>query len=169
MRKKRALAENIGRFFKSLYLKVFRINDTPQKISLGLAVGVALGILPGTGPIAALTLAFIFRLNRASALLGSLLTNTWISFVTFIFAVKIGAVIFKVKWQDLYQAWVSGLKNFHLTELFKLSVSKSILPVLTGYLVIALLLGIVVYLITFFLLSLQRKIKRGNINNNIEK
>ena len=30
----------VARFFKALYLKLFRINDTPQKIAIGFGVGV---------------------------------------------------------------------------------------------------------------------------------
>jgi len=63
-------------FFQLLYLKLIKINDTPQKIAFGFGLGVFSGIFPGTGPLAALFLALILRANRASALLGSLLTNT---------------------------------------------------------------------------------------------
>ncbi|PIR13657.1 MAG: hypothetical protein COV50_05635, partial [Flavobacteriales bacterium CG11_big_fil_rev_8_21_14_0_20_35_7] len=62
------------------------MNDTPQRIALGLGLGSALGMLPGTGPLAALFLAVVFKVNRASAFLGSLATNIWLSLVTFLLA-----------------------------------------------------------------------------------
>ena len=128
----------ISRILNLLYAKVFQINDTPQKIALGLGLGVFSGILPGTGPLASLFLAFVFRVNRASALLGSLLTNTWLSIVTFVLAVKVGSAILRVDWRQLQQDWISNLKGLHWLGLFKASVLKIIFPVMLGYLETAL-------------------------------
>jgi len=147
---------NILRFFKLVYAKLVKINDTDQRIALGFAVGVFCGIMPTTGPLAALFLAFILRLNRASALLGSLLTNTWLSIVTFILSVKIGSAIMKVSWKDVRQDWVLFLQDFKWQHLFKLSVLKLVLPVIIGYFLIALVLGLSVYLITLFILKKDR-------------
>ena len=77
------MINKIREYLRLILAKLFNINDTPHKIALGLGLGVFAGILPGTGPIAAIFLALAFRANRASALLGSLLTNTWLSLVTF--------------------------------------------------------------------------------------
>jgi len=147
---------NILRFFKVVYTKLVKINDTDQRIALGFAVGVFCGIMPTTGPLAALFLAFILRLNRASALLGSLLTNTWLSIVTFILSIKIGSAIMKVRWEDVHQDWLLFLYTFKWQYLFKLSVLKLILPVIIGYFLIALVLGLSVYLITLFILKKDR-------------
>ncbi|MCG2713658.1 MAG: DUF2062 domain-containing protein [Candidatus Omnitrophica bacterium] len=65
-----------------IFAKLFKINDSAGKIALGVGLGVFAGLLPGTGPAAALLLALVFRANRAAALLGSLITNTWLSVVT---------------------------------------------------------------------------------------
>jgi len=127
------------RFFKFIYLKLFRIHDTPQRIALGLGIGVLLGILPGTGPIAAIFLALVLRLNRAAALLGSLLTNTWLSIVTFSLSIKVGSSIMRVDWQETYQTQSPAL--------------KIILPVITGYLVVAFCLGALVYLATLIIVT----------------
>jgi len=145
--------KRIKRLLRFIYLKLFRINDTPARIALGLGLGVFLGILPGTGPLAALFLAFILPVNRASALLGSLITNTWLSLLTFIFAVKAGSYIMGLKWQEVYTEWVLFLKHFRLPDLFKITALKVILPVILGYILVALLIGIVVYLITLVILK----------------
>ncbi|MDD5669514.1 MAG: DUF2062 domain-containing protein, partial [Candidatus Omnitrophica bacterium] len=68
----------LARFFKFIYLKIFRINDTPRKIAFGFGLGVFLGILPGTGPVASVIVAAFLHANKAAALLGSLITNTWL-------------------------------------------------------------------------------------------
>lgn len=152
---------NILRFFKLVYIKLFRIHDTPQRIALGFGLGVCLGIIPGTGPLAALCLAILLRVNRASALLGSLLTNTWLSIVTFLLSIKLGSAIIGMSWQDVRKDWLLFLNNFKFIDLFKLSILKIILPVIVGYLVVAFFLGVATYLITLIIII---KIKHENKN-----
>lgn len=151
-------------FLSGLYQKLFKINDTPNRIALGLGLGVALGIAPGTGPLAALFLAVVFKVNRASALLGSLATNTWFSFVTFLLALRLGSAIFGVNWEALKNESRVLLANFHWSYLFKASFFKIILPLLVGYIVIALLSGIFVYLVSLIVIS---KIRGGKKNETL--
>jgi uncharacterized protein (DUF2062 family) len=134
-----------SRFFKFIYLKLFRINDAPQKIALGLGLGVFLGVFPGTGPVAALTLAFLLRVNRASALLGSILTNTWLSIPVFLVALKVGSLITGVDYWHLRDEWNILAKNFNLGGLFSISARKVVLPVLTGYFAVSLTIGVLAY------------------------
>jgi len=145
------------RFLRLIYLKFFRINDTPQKIAGGLGLGVFMGILPGTGPIAALVLSLAFRVNRAAALLGSLITNTWLSIVTFLLAVKIGGQIMNLDWRKLQEQWLYLFKDFHWASLFQSSVINIILPVIIGYFIIAFCLGIAVYLAALLVLTIAKK------------
>lgn len=154
--------KSISRFLRFLYLKLFRINDTPARVALGLGLGVFSGILPGTGPLAALFMAFIFRANRASALLGSLLTNTWMSFLTFVLAVRVGSGIFGINWRSLQLEWSVFLSGFQWKSMFKLPVLKIILPVMAGYFVVAFCLGVLVYLCSLILIiNIKRfKLKR---------
>ena len=154
------IINKISLFFKLLYEKLVKINDTPQKIALGIGLGVFSGIFPGTGPLAALFLSFIFRANRLAALVGSLLTNTWLSFVVVIPAVKLGSLIFKIQWQELHRDWVVFLKGFHLFALFKLSFLKIVLPAIAGFLIVAFCLGLLVYLITLIII-LKVRAKRA--------
>jgi uncharacterized protein len=155
--KKTKSSNKIIRLFKLAYIKLFRINDSPQKIACGIGLGIFSGILPGTGPLAALSLAFIFRANRASALIGSLLTNTWLSFVTFLLAIKTGSAILGMNWQEARQGWDYFLKTFHWPSLFKATILKVILPILLGYLVIGSCLGILAYSLTLIIINKVRK------------
>jgi len=143
-----------------LYKKIVKINDTPQKIALGLGLGVFTGILPGTGPLASLFLALVFRANRASALLGSLLTNTWLSLATFFLSVKIGSALMGLSWHTVKDAWIEFLDNFNWANLFKSSVLRTALPVILGYFVVAFCLGVLVYLTALLLLTRNDNIKR---------
>ncbi|MEI8350584.1 MAG: DUF2062 domain-containing protein [Candidatus Omnitrophota bacterium] len=136
------------RFFRLAYLKVFRTNDSPHKVSFGVAIGVFSGILPGTGPIAALFMASFLKANRASALLGSLLTNTWISLTIPVISIKIGALVTGLKWHELYNSWA----HIRMTDIFKLPILQVLLPVMLGYLVVAFAVALVTYVVTLIML-----------------
>lgn len=153
MRKIKKIKSSIFRLFRLAYLKLFRINDTPQKIALGFGLGVFLGIIPGTGPIAALFLALILGLNRAAALLGSLITNTWLSIATALLSIKIGSYILQVDWRKTYVQWVLFFRNFRFLNLFSLSILKIMLPIFLGYFVISLCLGFIAYLVSLIIIS----------------
>ena len=154
--KNKKLAKIIG----WLYQKFFKINDSPQKIALGLGLGVFAGTFPGAGPAASLFLAFIFRVNRASALIGSLLTNTSVSIVTFLLAIKLGAVVFGINWQEIQSNGGSLIKNFSWIKLFKFSSLGIILPLLSGYLAVSFCLGAFVYLISLALILKIRGVNK---------
>jgi len=164
MKKNKKKNNKFFRFLKLIYIRLFRIHDSAQKISLGFGLGVFFGILPGSGPIAALIMASLFRLNRASALLGSLLTNTWLSVVTFILSVRIGSFVLGLEWHDVYRSCVGVVKNFHFNQLFQLSIFTVILPILLGYLIIGLSLGIAAYLFSWVIINYVRK-KKAHLTN----
>jgi len=140
-------------FFKTIYFKLFRINDNPQKIAMGVGLGVFLGIMPGTGPIAALFLAILLRINKASALLGSVITNIWLSIPLFLLSVKAGSLVTGLKYSDIHTAWNNFLKDFHWMELLHTSVYKVIFPILTGYAIVSLCAGMLAYLFTLIILK----------------
>lgn len=169
---KKKSKNSILRFFKFIYLKLIRINDSPQKIAAGFGLGVFLGILPVTGPIAALFLALVLRLNRASALLGSILTNTWFSVLTFILSIKIGSAIMNLNWQETNRNWIRFLKDFSFLNLFKVSALKIILPIIIGYFIVALSVAFTLYLFTIIaLICLKRSAqkRRGQVMNGLAK
>lgn len=134
-----------------------RLNDSIQRICLGLGLGVTLGIIPGTGPFAAIALALLLRLNSISALIASIVSNTWLSFIALPLAIKLGAKILSLNQTELYQDWLSVIKDFCWLSLAKLSIYKLLFPILLGYLVLGLGLGITVYLSSWFILSYVRK------------
>jgi len=150
----------ILRSLKFIYHKIFRINDSPQRIAMGFGLGVFLGILPGTGPLASLVLATFLCVNRASALLGSVLTNTWLSFVTFLLSIRIGSFFLGLEWQRVKTGWEGLITNFSWRSLLKISNLEIILPVALGYLVIGLVSGALAYLMVIIVLAFRKK-KRG--------
>ncbi|RJP28795.1 MAG: DUF2062 domain-containing protein [Candidatus Omnitrophota bacterium] len=153
--------------WQALYSKIFKINDSPEKIALGLGIGVFAGLTPTIGPLTAIFIAVILRANRASALLGVLLTNTWLSLLTFILSIKVGAALLGLQWENIYYDWVYFLKTFHLADLFKMSIIKIAIPVVIGYLIMALALGIITYFITLIILKLNRYLTQKKAGKNI--
>lgn len=144
-------------FFKNLYFKLVKIDDSNQRVSLGAGLGVFCGILPGAGPIVSLILASVFRVNKAAALLGCLITNSWISFVTAVLAVKIGAFIFHIEWQRLWWQTKDLVRNFNFSDFFNLTIWKILLPVFVGYLIIAICCFFLAYLFSLYMIYRFRK------------
>ena len=151
----------VSRFFKVIYLKLFRINDTPQKIAAGFGVGVFFGVMPGMGPLVSLFFAFVFKINRAAALLGSLLTNTWLSVPVFLLAVKTGALVTGMRYGDIYREWSVFLKDFHWAKLFQSSIYEIIFPVIIGYLIVSFCIGALAYVVTLVIAQYMKRKKSG--------
>lgn len=140
-------------FFSEIYWRLVKINDTNQRIALGMGLGVFFGIIPGAGPIISLIFASLIRVNKASALIGCLATNTWISIVTALLAVKLGAFIFKIEWRVLLKDTNNLIQNFNFSDLFNLAVLKTLAPLFFGYLIIALIISLMAYLISLALIK----------------
>jgi uncharacterized protein (DUF2062 family) len=138
--------------------KLFRINDSPQKVAAGFGLGAFCGIIPGTGPLAALFLAVLFKVNRASALLASLLMNTWLSLVMFVFSVKLGSAILGLNWRSVYQEVGGYFRDSNWQGLLGLAFFKAVFPVMLGYFILSLLIGLVSYIAVLLII---RGFKRG--------
>ena len=139
-------------FFKTLYEKLVIINDSPQRVALGFGVGVFIGNLPGVGPVAALVTAAILRINKAAAVLGALLINTWFGIITMVVSMKLGCSILGIEWHEAYAQFKALIKDFHFSILFKDSARNVLLPFLLGQFIISLVLGIIGYLLVLWVI-----------------
>jgi len=145
-------------FLHSIYEKLIKARGSPHEKSLGFGIGVCLGILPGMGPIAALFTSALFRANKATALAGSLITNTWLSIVTFGLAAGIGCLITGENSSTIREGWQKLTAEFTVSQLFKFLASSIAITVIIGYIVIGLLAGILSYAASFILFkSLTKK------------
>jgi uncharacterized protein (DUF2062 family) len=155
------MLDKIKRLAQSVYLEIFRINDSPSKIALGFGLGAFTGVMPGIGPVIAVLLAVLFRVNRASALLGSILFNTWVSVIALVLAVRTGAAVMGLNYHDVYTAWSGIFKAFTWEKLFTASVHDVLVPIGVGYVIISLLFAgaaaVVVYAIA---LRIRHKAQR---------
>ena len=68
---------NLHRKIRYVYLRFRRLKGDPQKIALGMALGVFIGVTP-TIPfhtILALALSYVFRISRVAAIMGVWVSN----------------------------------------------------------------------------------------------
>lgn len=74
---KRHPFERLKRWLKLMYYRILRIDDPPERIARGAAIGVLMGVLPtfGVGGFLAVGLAFLLKANKAAAVLGSFIVN----------------------------------------------------------------------------------------------
>lgn len=142
-----------------IYLKILRINDAPHRIALGFALGVFCGIVPGIGPVFALALAFVFRANKATAVLGAVSVNTWVTFIILAPAIKAGALIFGVRWQDLKESYYQLKSDFEWRDLFREGGREVLLPILTGFLLCAVITALCAYVISYVAVKNYRRLK----------
>jgi uncharacterized protein (DUF2062 family) len=157
----------IKEFFKKAYESIVLINDTPHRIAGGVALGVFLGVLPGAGPVASLVLAYIFQVNRAAALAGSLLTNSWFSVITFVFAVKIGALLTGSGWQQIFNDCKNLFDHFHWDRIMDGSTWPILKPLLIGYAAIGIIAGAVTYMCSMIVLTEYHRRKKRSAHQDI--
>ncbi|MGB9856945.1 MAG: DUF2062 domain-containing protein [Dictyoglomaceae bacterium] len=114
MKRKRSLK----RFLKYIYLKVIRINDSPEKIAKSIALGVFIGVFPtfGIGGILALILAKILRLNYIATVLGTFIMNYFTSPLFWSLSYFLGSLILEGK-IELKFLKEGEIKYFALTYL----------------------------------------------------
>lgn len=74
---KRGALVRFKRRVRLLYLRILRLDDPPERIARGAAIGVLMGVLPtfGLGGILALALAFVLKANKAAAVIASAIVN----------------------------------------------------------------------------------------------
>ena len=149
--------ERIIDFFKSNFEKLLKIDDSPHKIAFGFGLGVFMGIMPGVGPLATLALAFLFRVNKVSALIGSVLTNSWLSLLTLVISIKIGSAILGVEWYEIYEQYAHLLKHISWNNLIDYENFEIFIPILVGYIVVAAVAGLLSYFVMMFILLRKKK------------
>lgn len=61
--------------FKRFLVTLFRFKGSPHRLGIAFALGIALGVIPGTGAIVAAGVATVLRLNLPVMVAGALVTN----------------------------------------------------------------------------------------------
>lgn len=150
------MIDYLKKTFKSFYEQFVLLNDSPQRIAFGFGVGVFLGILPFTGVLAAVTVAWFFRLNKTAAILGSVITNTWLGFLVLGVSVHLSCLILGVNFQDIQLKFQQLLKDFHWASLTDLAILKIISVVAVGYLILSVFLSVLAYFLCLAVIYLKK-------------
>ena len=140
------------------YIKqFFLIDDTPHKVAGGAALGAFLGITPGEGVLVTLLFAYIFRLNRLSALAGVLAFNMWTTVLALPVAAAIGGLIFHISPQTLSSDFHESL-SLGIKYLFSWNVLReTAIPLLMGFVVLAGSIAAAIYFGLLLLLIRRKK------------
>jgi uncharacterized protein (DUF2062 family) len=158
----RSWIEKIRGIVRYVLRKLVRTNDTPQKVAVGAGIGVFTGILPGAGPFAAYLIATAVKANKASALVFSAVTNTWLSVVLFVTAIHTGSIVCGLRWQDVYNRWLSLKDGFSWRDIFHTSMADVVIPIAAGFLINAVCAAILVYVCVFIAVNVYRKRRQKN-------
>jgi uncharacterized protein len=145
--------------FKGLWKELLTADDSPHKIALSFAVGVFLGVMPFTGIVATIAVALIFRLNKPAAILGSLITNAWVSFIALGFSLQTGSWILGKSVQETKAQFDELIHGFHFNDLFSLSFLKLLAPLAVGFIAVSLLFAVVSYVVVFLIIYWRKSHK----------
>src|SRR4030066_2416235 len=109
--------ERCRRIFRYIYLRLVRGGGDPVHIALGFALGVFLGVFPtfGLGIPLALLLASMFRWNRVSAILGSLVMNPLTTPFFWTLSGTLGAALFGPDARNVLMSVQNGARLRGLT------------------------------------------------------
>lgn len=159
----------VTRWLRYQYLRLLRINDDPQPIAMGMAVGVFLGVFPtfGLGAVLAYILAVIFRFNRAAAIIGSLIMNPLTTPLFWSGSAILGTMLVGGDWHSTVQAVETfsktfSPKDFLTKELWVIlagAARKSLYVYMVGNAILAILFAILSYFLTLKLTLAYRRRK----------
>ncbi len=132
--------------FESLKILLKKYGSV-QKIAIGFASGVFVSITPTFGfhMIIALILSTLFKINRASTLLGTWFNNPLTTPIVYYLDYKIGAYLLNIN----YIAF--SLKPFTLDHYFSLGTAI-FLPTIAGSIVLGIPISLICYYVTLFFL-----------------
>lgn len=153
-RRTRSFLERGRRTFRYIYLRLIRVGGDPVHVALGFSLGVFLGVFPtfGLGIPLALLLASIFRWNRISATLGSLVMNPLTTPFFWSLSGTIGAAMFHADARKV----LANARNGN--RIHSLTAGAGIY--LAGNLVVALVCSVAAYFLALRAVTLYRKKKR---------
>ncbi len=159
----RTSLELCGRTFRYIYLRLVRVGGDPVHVALGFALGVFLGVFPtfGLGIPVALLLASLFRWNRVSAVLGSLVMNPLTTPFFWTLSGTVGAAIFRMDAKKVLLSVQNG------ERLRGLTVGAGIY--LAGNTIVALVAAVLSYFLALRAVVLYRRKRRERRQKKREK
>ena len=126
-------------FFKRHLLPLLRFRGSPHTLALAFGLGVAIGVIPGTGGFIAAGCAALLRLNLPVMVAGALVTNPFTAPFLYMVSYRLG------KW--LLGSWLPEPLPYRL-----------LVGTITGNLLLALGLGLAGYgVVRFWVMARRRR------------
>jgi uncharacterized protein (DUF2062 family) len=137
---------------RELLKKLLQIEDTPERTALAFSIGIFLGFSPflGLHTLTGLAIAFLFKLNRVTILLGVWSNTPWWLVPYYTVATWLGmwVVRFRIDWATLKGIFQLGKEKGFLTSEFWTPITSQwglLGSFLIGSLILALLLSLIAY------------------------
>jgi len=140
-----------GVHFKKLYKKIVGINDSPQKIARGVAIGIFWGVMPtfGLAILFSVPTAILLRANKIASILSSFISNPLTTPFFLGFGYKIGEYILNSPKDNIPSLSWEIIKTEYLWE-----ISKSLL---IGTTILATIIALSVYIVTLKVIQRHRR------------
>ena len=138
-----------------LYNRFLKLRGSPRQASLGMALGVFVGMTPFLGfhTAMAVMLASLFKWSKVTAVVGVLITNPLTAPIIYPITYRLGAML--TGFSDPIQ-WTRLLEPGAVIDLMKNS-PMIIIDMLVGGILVGLPLSIVIYFITHAVVSKAKK------------
>ena len=145
----------IGQILTRLYHRFLKLRGSPRQVSLGMALGVFLGMTPFLGfhTAMAVMLASLFKWSKVTAAVGVLITNPLTAPVIYPLTYRLGAMLTgfsePIQWSKLLEtgAVIGLMKNSPMI----------IIDMVVGGILVGLPLSIFIYFITHSVFSKAKK------------
>ena len=146
---------NISKILRLIKMKIFRIKDFPESVSIGLAWGVSISFTPllGLHLIICYSGTILMRGNLIAATVGSVIGNPWTFPFFFYLAYKLGLLFF-----------FSPLEKYEFKIKFLIENFQDLyFPTLVGSLPIAIIVWLITYNVSKFYLEKRFYEKKNKI------
>lgn len=166
-KKSRLRHERAYRWLRYMKIRLLRINDTPEKIAKGAALGVFLGIFPtfGLGFVFAWVGAAVMGWNKAASVLGSFIMNPLtIPFFWTLSAVT-GGFIFNKDSRLLYEEIKSG--ELFLSGGVMGTLKDSAIIFMAGNTIVSVIFSVIAYFIVKeFVIKHRKKVHEKRLRKS---
>jgi uncharacterized protein (DUF2062 family) len=151
----RKSSDRLFRMLKLIYYRFVRLRGTPEQISLGLSLGIFVGMTPflGAHTVIAVALASLFKWSKITAAIGVMITNPFTAPLIYPVTYKLGAMVTAFsnpsQWSRIFEpGGVIGLMK---------SSPIIVIDLIVGGVIIGLPLSFVSYYIAMYAVSRARR------------
>jgi len=149
---------------KVTFLRLLHLHDSPQRTAAAFAIGIFWGMSPITPPFfglqtgMALFCAFIFRLNKIAALVGTLISNPFSFMPFYMFGTYVGSVILGYDLNVNASTLRHFFRHFSLKEMFSSPIAHAYFA---GNFITATIASLAGYFILVWFIGRYRRLRES--------